>query len=361
MGQAANEIRGYVPPEDRDDDASFDTVDTADSVVVSPIMDTSNSDTADINADNSVDMSAAESADDSGDTEEIRAQIEQTRSNMSSTIDAIQEKLSPDNLKEHAKEVVREATVGRAEDFVSNASQTAKGFGEDMLETIKQNPVPAALAGIGLAWLFMKNGSRTSGSQGSAQYHTHYYGQYPQNTSYARQQYGSNYGSQGGGVGDVASRAGEKVGDVVGGAGDKVGQVAGAAGDKVGQVVGAAGDVVGAAGEKVGQVGDQAQYKAEQATDWFQRSLRENPLAVGAVAAALGVAVGLMLPETQQEHQMMGQARDNLLDKAQNVVQDTVDKVQRVAGEAQNTIKQEAQNQGLTPEGMQQSMSGQSA
>src|SRR5215212_3410617 len=107
-------------------------------------------------------MSLTPGPDDQQETEEIRARIEETRAEMSGTIDAIQEKLSPDRLKEHAKEMVREATVGRAEDIVSNAGQTAKGFSYDMLETIKQNPLPAALAAVGLGWLFMKNSNNSS-------------------------------------------------------------------------------------------------------------------------------------------------------------------------------------------------------
>src|SRR5215210_1533617 len=89
-------------------------------------------------------MSDGTSGDDEAtqETQEIRAQIEQTRSEMSETIDAIQEKLSPDNLKEQAQEMVREATVGRAQEMVSNVSDTAKGFGSNMLDTIKENPLP---------------------------------------------------------------------------------------------------------------------------------------------------------------------------------------------------------------------------
>jgi len=286
--------------------------------------------------------------DETQETEEIRARIEETRAEMSGTIDAIQDKISPDRLKEQAKEAVREATVGRAEEFVSNAGQTAKGFGYDMLETIKQNPMPAALAAIGLGWLFMSN--QNNGSRRPAQYYRS--GNYNYN----------NYGYSGGPNADRygydrANFSGgnqNKVGEMAGQAQETVGRVASQAGDKVGQLGDQVGDTVGQVGDKVGQFGDQAQYKAEQAGDWFQRTLYENPLAVGAVAAVAGAAIGLLLPETRQEHQIMGQARDNLMDKAQSTVQDTVQKVQRVAEEtvntAQDTAQQAAQDQGLTQE-----------
>ena len=48
--------------------------------------------------------------------ERTRAEIERTRSDMSETVDAIQERLSPENLKEQAKDRDREATVSRAQE-----------------------------------------------------------------------------------------------------------------------------------------------------------------------------------------------------------------------------------------------------
>jgi len=292
----------------------------------------------------SMSLTPGPEADDQQDTEEIRARIEETRAEMSGTIDAIQEKLSPDRLKEHAKEMVREATVGRAEDIVSNAGQTAKGFSYDMLETIKQNPLPAALAAVGIGWLFMKSSNNSSESRGQY-FRSEYYRGGPEGSGYDRYGYDrSGYNRSG------YDQQQNKVGEIAGQAQQTVGRVASQAGDKVGQLGDQVGDTVGQVGDKVGQFGDQAQYKAGQATDWFQRALLENPLAVGAVGAALGAALGLILPETRPEHQVMGQARDNLMEKAQTAVQDTMQKVQHVAEEATNTVQQEAQNQGLAPQ-----------
>src|SRR5437588_8647877 len=65
-------------------------------------------------------------ADTSPDIEQTRAEIENTRSEMSGTIDAIQEKLSPSNLAQQAKDTVRDATIGKAQDMVSNAADSAQ-------------------------------------------------------------------------------------------------------------------------------------------------------------------------------------------------------------------------------------------
>jgi ElaB/YqjD/DUF883 family membrane-anchored ribosome-binding protein len=303
----------------------------------------------DLDAGAATDTATGDTGTDEDNTGEIRAQIEQTRSEMSETINAIQDKLSPDNLKDQAKEMVREATIGRAEEMVNNAGDTAKGLRASVMETIRQNPVPAAIAGISLGWLFMNRANGGSNSQG----------QYSRGYSYDRMRYSSGYpgagnygpgygtgydgGARGnsGGIGEMASQAKDTVGDVASQAKNTVGDVAGQAASTVG-------DVASQARDTVGDMAGEAQYRAQQATYSLQNMLQDNPLAVGAVAVALGAAVGFIVPETQQEHQLLGQARDTLVDKAQTVAQDTVQKVQNVAEEATQTVQQEAQNQGLT-------------
>ena len=65
-------------------------------------------------------------------TAEARRDIERTRAEMSETIEAIQERLSPTNLKEQvmeqvreqvqeAKDAVREATIGKVENIMQSA------------------------------------------------------------------------------------------------------------------------------------------------------------------------------------------------------------------------------------------------
>src|SRR5687768_6380706 len=67
------------------------------------------------------------SAEGSDETHSIRTGIEQTRADMSDTIDAIQDRLNPQHIKEQvkeqvreqfyeAKEMVRDATIGKAEE-----------------------------------------------------------------------------------------------------------------------------------------------------------------------------------------------------------------------------------------------------
>jgi vacuolar-type H+-ATPase subunit H len=382
------------------------------------------------------------------ETEHLRRDIEHTRSDMSGTLDAIQQKLNPETIGEQAKDTaseittqakeaalevfdhalaevktqasevleqarevlvearvtarevlgearstareavedattqakaaVRGATIGKVETMIRSANDTTNAARYGLMETIKANPFPAALTGLGLGWLFIN--SRSAAARGSTA-RPAYEARYRENTS-STYRTGSSGGGMAGGIGD---RAQETVGNVAGQAGDLAGRAGGAIGDAVGQVGETAGDIASRVGETTGsiagqvgetasnlvsQVGEtagniasgtketagniaeQAQYQAMRLEDNFQRVLRESPLAVGAVTLALGAAVGLALPQTSRENQLLGEARDTFVERAQDLAQETIGKVQNVATEAQSavkdTVKEEAKKQGLT-------------
>ncbi len=79
----------------------------------------------------------------------IRSDIEQTRADMSETLDTIQERLSPRTLATQAKATVYDATIGRTQ-------QAAGGAGSSLLDTVKQHPIPAALAGLSIGYLVLQ-------------------------------------------------------------------------------------------------------------------------------------------------------------------------------------------------------------
>jgi len=119
----------------------------------------------------------------------------------------------------------------------------------------------------------------------------------------------------------------ERAGDAIGGAVSGVRETASSA--------------VSQTREQVSRLGEQVQQGARRAGDQFQTQLRENPLAVGAVALALGAAVGLAVPSTRVENQYMGEARDTLVDKAQDVARGAMEKVQQVAQDAGRSLEGE--------------------
>lgn len=59
---------------------------------------------------------------------------------------------------------------------------------------------------------------------------------------------------------------------------------------------------------------------AEKTREVYQSLLQENPLLLGAVAAALGLSIGMLLPATEPEDRVLGPTRDSLLDQARAIV-----------------------------------------
>lgn len=323
--------------------------------------------------------------------DEIRHDMQETRDRMGRNIDVIQYRLEPDRLKSRAKETLRENTVGRVQNFADDATDKAKGVSADMLDTIKKNPVPAALVAVGLGWLFMERRGNQRDQwdrqdRGIYDRNTRYYGMggsYPegyQNRQFRGQQRfdseGRYYtesqpGYQGRSVRDQfserASNMGDQMSDTASNVKDKVSDTASNVQDKLSQTASNVGDTVsnaaGNVSDTMSNVADQAQYKAQQLADqaqWtarraksrFGQMMDENPMLVGAAALAVGLAVGMALPETDKERELMGDTSQQLVEKAKGAASDTMDKVQTVAQKtfetAKDTAQQEAQNQNLT-------------
>jgi len=71
----------------------------------------------------------------------------------------------------------------------------------------------------------------------------------------------------------------------------------------------------------------------------------------GLIAASLGLAAGLAVPSTQKEGELVGEKRDELVDKAREIVSEKKEQAKRVAkrvvSEAKSTATQAAKEEGL--------------
>ena len=253
---------------------------------------------------------------------EIRREIEQTRANMTDTIDAIQERLSPTHIKEQlkqrvrreyedAKQTVRGATVRKVENMVKRASDIVDQSRRNVVDVIKANPIPATMIGVGVCWMLWsargQNG-RTSQRLGADD----------------RMGLGNTGGSLDQRITDTANSFATRAKDAVTGA---VGQVQTKAGEIAGTAKETLNDATARARETATQLADQAQQQAQRLKQGIETSLQERPLAIGAVALALGVAVGLALPQTRKENELLGETRNSLLDQAQATVDQAIDQV----------------------------------
>lgn len=234
--------------------------------------------------------------------EEIEQDIERTRSQMRSTLDAIEEKLAPQRLLETAMDTVREVVSADS------------GIGR----TIRNNPIPLALMGLGAAWLLVAATRKTDT---------------------AREEYDdTGYGYRGT-AGEVGYSSGgdytsdyEAAGEGVQG---KAGRILGQAKDTASRYATDISDRASGWAEGArSQVGDLTQ----RATDLYDR----HPLAVGIGAVAVGALIGASLGRTKAEDDLLGRHRDDLFRQAEQTAKDALQKGEAMAAKAIEGVRDAA-------------------
>ena len=248
--------------------------------------------------------------------EEIEREIEATRDRMSRDIDELGERLSPSNLKRQAKDAI----AGKAQDT-----------GSRMMDFIQENTSLVAAMGLGAVWLIQqRNKSEISGDR------------------MARFAYTGPERRRPGLVGKIADRASE-VGHTVR---ESVSSAASAVGERASDLGTQAGELRELARERVGELGVgvrrrardlgyTAKYRGREARGSIERLVEENPLAVAAGVAVLGLACGLLVPETEREKRLMGPVRDDVVSRAQVTARRVKDAAVEAGQELRESVREE--------------------
>lgn len=236
----------------------------------------------------------------------------------------------------------------------------------DLGEAIRENPVSAALIGMGVLWLFT-GGSKTSlfGGGSSVLNFVGHGAKRVADTAY-----------------DSAERLGSAVAHGVSGAADAVSQAGARAVDATRAAAAAVGDKLSNTGtepvaelsstsEKTADVAARGMGVVAQATNGISRAAQDishathgmgsawssniqrgladaferQPLLLGAVGFAIGAGIAAAVPPTDMENQLVGEASDAVKDRAQDIVSAKVQEAQAMASKA----FKEAEAEGLTP------------
>ena len=188
-------------------------------------------------------------------------------------------------------------------------------------DLIRENPLLLAALGFGAAWLAQQRGrSEMSGDR------------------MARYSYGSEREREGFG-GRIAERAGhikESVSGAASNVAERAGELAGSARERVGELG-------SGARERVGSLGSRARDRTRRARGGIEHTIEDNPLAVAAGAAVLGLVVGLLVPETERENRLMGGTRDTLVDRAQSTARRVKDAAVEAGQEVREVVREEVQ------------------
>lgn len=300
-------------------------------------------------------------------TTQIEREIEQTRAEIEGTLAALRSKMS---LGEVVEEVTRHFRN-------SGGSEMVRNFGRQ----VRENPLPLALIGAGLAWLMIGSGPR-NGRIGYA--HEHELQPYDPDEEYdpdyEYDPYTGTRASQlpptgaGPSVGAAMvpgadlqtppgesapqrrseSGAGESASSLTSRAGDAASASVSAVRERASAVAAGVSEQTRRVGSQAGRVARRTGSQAARAGRNVQRSfldlVEEQPFVVGAIGVAVGAAIGAMLPRTEVEDRWVGPARDRVREQAVQAGREQYEKATHVAEKAYESAKAEADAQGLTPQ-----------
>jgi len=280
-------------------------------------------------------MADRERARDERSPEQIRAEIERTRSHLDDTFDAIGDKLSPGKFVDEL--------------WVRVQSEGASA----VAHTLREHPIPFTLVGAGLGWLVYErasgrpqrpDGRSSRGSQrGVDGYDVEYDGEEYEGVEYDGEDSRSGIGARAAdavrhgkeSLQEKKARLERSAADALHGAEEKASSAAGAVSEKLSEAKESVSETADSAARRV-------RHGAERAQEGFWHMLERNPVAVGAIALGAGLAAGLSAPRTRWEDERMGRAARSFKQETKHVVEETAGKVVGVAQETYDTVREEA-------------------
>lgn len=216
---------------------------------------------------------------------------------------------------------------------MSDVSEKTKGFVHDLGEAARQNPLSAALIGMGVLWLF--TGGRTA--EGAAELARRSgFDRIPDAAGdalqAARSTLRSGAESIGGRLASVGTTLQDGGTDVIDSATRLGRDYAETASDYVSAIPGTGAEMF--------------ETLRSNLTDVF----RAQPLALGAIGLAIGAGIAAAVPPTEVETAFLGEKSDTVKAKAMEFASEQTDRATQAAGAVMSAVSEEARRQGLTVE-----------
>ena len=251
---------------------------------------------------------------------QLEREAERRRAELSATLDELRSRITPGQLVDQALDYARDGNVGA---FVRNLGRDAR-----------DNPLPLALIGAGIAWLMVANGRSREPVPGDAMLRAR------GTASELADQVGDSAQRLGDSASEAMASAREKARSTMAGASDWMGSTAASASDRMSA---AYRDATEAASGMAHRVGANTTSAGRSFVDY----VRDEPLVLAGLGVALGAALGAALPATRAENRLMGETSDALKQQGQEFAAEQADKAADVARSAYAAAGNEAERQGL--------------
>ncbi len=252
------------------------------------------------------------------DVDRLHAEIERTRLEMSRTLDEIRTHMSRPFLKERLKERAREASFGRARRMVRNVNSQARA----VKETMRDNPVPTALAGIGAFWL-AKKGIQAARSE---EYLEREY-EIPSELEHERPMMEAE---------ELLGVTPEEEGGTLG----RFEEAAGRAREEKRERAREFGERARRGFQRYrGKTREKALQQRERIRSNLSRMFEERPLVMTIGAVALGAIIASLIPETRREHELFGEPREQFSEKVRVKAQESFEKAKTAVEERAKSVE----------------------
>ncbi|MFP3546780.1 DUF3618 domain-containing protein [Rhizobium sp. SIMBA_035] len=278
---------------------------------------------------------------------DLQREIDEDRKRIETRIGAIQEKMSPGQLVD---EVIAYAKSSGGGVYVSNLG-----------EALKENPLPVALMGVSLAWLVAKQAGAPSSKASTGGEH---YPLYPAQgvvrrvgppedvggaryshfadeaghrfkalTDDAGRRAGHFVDSNGGTYRGFSDAAGRQITHISDEAGALLDNATGWASDTWKQITDTADDIARQASDATGNaarsasaVGASLHDQSARINAMIFRQFRDQPIVGGALAFAVGAAIGAAIPPTGAEDDVLGDIADKVKENVGDHASELVDR-----------------------------------
>jgi hypothetical protein len=216
-------------------------------------------------------------------------------------------------------------------------------FVSGLQDAVRQNPVSAALIGMGVLWMFAGGAKITAAAallSPAARATATGIGSGLESTANAA-------GAVSEGLRSATSRVADTVRETIADVATTVGNTAAQAYDSA----------RGAAGDRASEIKDNLRGGTGTATSMagtLQSNLKDTferqPLLLGAIGLAIGAGMAAAVPPTQLETEYAGDAAQKLTAQAKDLASAQVERVAAAAERTLEAVKDEAAAQGLTPQ-----------
>ena len=285
---------------------------------------------------------------------EIESDIRQTRGRMDATLDELGDRMTARSLLNSALDWWESRNLG------ARSGGATKDTYQTVARYVKENPIPSLLVGADVAWMIIE---ATTSDDEETRFYTepasHKWKRSDSDTRYYSSEYRGDDqtvtgGKSGSGIAESAKdkleHAKEAVGEVAGAAKEKVSALGDAATEAAEDVGRHAQEVYKEGRSTARKIGRSIESGYHSSAEQLENAMEEYPLAVGIGFAALGALIGVLLPRTRREDELLGEQSDQLVKATKEKGQELLERGKVVAERVTQSTLDEARQQGLTPE-----------